>query len=97
MSLRKRINEKCKDWCWTNPDCYAVSTQMNKYGETVCYYYSDKIKDKKHFLKDSEVTLCDIESCALHNVRPKTRYPIPDSVRSHYEHKTDGSQGSGAL
>lgn len=47
------INEKCKDWCWTNPDCYAVSTQMNKDGETLCYYYSDKIKNKKHFLKDS--------------------------------------------
>lgn len=47
------IDEKCKDWCWTNPDCYAVSTQMNKNGETVCYYYSDKIKNKKHFLKDS--------------------------------------------
>lgn len=47
------INEKCKDWCWTNPDCYAVSTQMNEDGETVCHYYSDKIKNKKHFLKDS--------------------------------------------
>lgn len=45
------IDEKCKDWCWTNPDCYALSTQMNKNGETVCYYYNDKIKNKKHFLK----------------------------------------------
>jgi hypothetical protein len=24
---------------------------MNKNGETVCYYYNDKIKNKKHFLK----------------------------------------------
>ena len=70
MSLRKRINEKCKDCMY---DSLAVGTWLQ------------------------QVTLCDIESCALHDVRPKTRYPIPDSVRSHYEHKTDGSQGSGAL
>jgi hypothetical protein len=31
-----------------------------------------------------QVTLCVVKSCALHNVRPKTTHPIPESVLSYY-------------
>ena len=47
------IDEKCKDWCWTNPDCYAATTKMNESGETICYYYKNELSNKRNFLKDS--------------------------------------------
>jgi hypothetical protein len=31
-----------------------------------------------------QVTLCCVKSCAFHDVRPKTSYPIPESVLSCY-------------
>ena len=35
-----------------------------------------------------QVTLCSVKSCALYDVRPKTTYPIPESVLSYYGVKT---------
>ena len=31
-----------------------------------------------------QVTLCSVKSCAFHDDRPKTGYPIPESVLSYY-------------
>ena len=31
-----------------------------------------------------QVTLCSVKSCAFHDVRPKTSYPIPKSVLTYY-------------
>ena len=70
MSLRKRINEKCKDCMY---DSLAVGTWLQ------------------------QVTLCDKKSCALYDVRPKTRRPMPDSVQSENGAKMDRSQSSGAF
>ena len=56
-SLRKRINQNCKDCIY---DPYAPGTWRQ------------------------QVTLCSVKSCAFHDVRPKTGYPIPESVLSYY-------------
>ena len=31
-----------------------------------------------------QVTLCPVNSCQFHDVRPKTNYPIPESVLNFY-------------
>ena len=31
-----------------------------------------------------QVTLCPVNSCQFHDVRPKTNYPIPESVLAYY-------------
>ena len=31
-----------------------------------------------------QVTLCSVKSCPFYDVRPKTGYPIPESVLSYY-------------
>ncbi len=31
-----------------------------------------------------QVTLCPVNSCQFHDVRPKTNYPIPESVLNYY-------------
>ena len=40
-----------------------------------------------------QVTLCSVKSCAFHDVRPKTGYPIPESVLSYYGVENDQYQG----
>ena len=40
-----------------------------------------------------QVTLCPVKTCHLHDVRPKTSHPIPESVLSYYGAKLDQSQG----
>ena len=57
MSLRKRINQNCKDCIY---DPYAAGTWRQK------------------------VTLCSVKTCEFHDVRPKTSYPIPNSVLTFY-------------
>ena len=44
-----------------------------------------------------QVTLCSVKSCAFHDVRPKTGYPIPESVLSYYEVENDQYQDKDAL
>jgi hypothetical protein len=46
------FDQKCKDWCWSNPDCYAVTSNTNENGETMCYYYDKNIKNKNKFMKN---------------------------------------------
>ena len=31
-----------------------------------------------------QVTLCSVKTCEFHDVRPKTSYPIPNSVLTYY-------------
>ena len=57
MSLRKRINQNCKDCIY---DPYAAGTWRQ------------------------QVTLCSVKTCEFHDVRPKTSYPIPNSVLTFY-------------
>ena len=57
MSLRKRINQNCKDCIY---DPYAAGTWRQ------------------------QVTLCSLKTCEFHDVRPKTSYPIPNSVLTFY-------------
>ena len=57
MSLRKRINQNCKDCIY---DPYAAGTWRQ------------------------QVTLCSVKTCEFHDVRPKTNYPIPNSVLTFY-------------
>ena len=57
MSLRKRINQNCKDCIY---DHYAAGTWRQ------------------------QVTLCSVKTCEFHDVRPKTSYPIPNSVLTFY-------------
>jgi hypothetical protein len=44
-----------------------------------------------------QVTLCSVKSCPFHDVRPKTGYPIPESVLSYYEVENDQYQDKDAL
>ena len=57
MSLRKRINQNCKDCIY---DPYAAGTWRQ------------------------QVTLCSVKTCEFHDVRPKTSFPIPNSVLTFY-------------
>ena len=40
-----------------------------------------------------QVTLCSVKSCEFHDVRPKTGYPIPESVLTYYGVENDQYQG----
>ena len=35
-----------------------------------------------------QVTLCSVKTCEFHDVRPKTSYPIPNSVLTYYGAKS---------
>ena len=35
-----------------------------------------------------QVTLCSVETCEFHDVRPKTSHPIPNSVLTYYGAKS---------
>ena len=65
MSLRKAINQHCKDCIYDN---LAAGTWRQ------------------------QVTLCSVPTCALFSVRPKTTYPIPESVLSYYGVNLTGSK-----
>ena len=39
-----------------------------------------------------QVTHCDVKSCALYDVRPKSTRPIPESVLSYYGVENDQYQ-----
>lgn len=40
-----------------------------------------------------QVTLCSVKSCALHEIRPKTTQPIPESVLRWYGVNSGEFQG----
>lgn len=60
MSLRRRINQNCRDCIY---DEMAMGTWRQ------------------------QVTLCTVNSCAFHKIRPKTTKPIPLTVLSYYQAK----------
>ena len=60
MSLRRRINQNCRDCIY---DEMAMGTWRQ------------------------QMTLCTVNSCAFHEIRPKTTKPIPLTVLSYYQAK----------
>ena len=60
MSLRRRINQNCRDCIY---DEMAMGTWRQ------------------------QVTLCTVNSCAFHEIRPKTTNSIPLTVLSYYQAK----------